>query len=43
MLSDAVAGLHHADQQTVLDCIALINRIDDPADVMGIQLPVSKG
>jgi hypothetical protein len=28
MLSDAAARLHHADQQTVLDCSALINRID---------------
>jgi hypothetical protein len=24
-------------------CIALINRIDNPAGVIGIQLPVSKG
>src|SRR4051812_30403310 len=26
-------GSPHADQQTVLDCIALTNLIDDPADV----------
>jgi hypothetical protein len=32
MLCDEAARLHHADQQTVLDCISLIDRIDDRSD-----------
>jgi hypothetical protein len=43
MLPNEAGRLHHADRQMVPDCIALINRIDDPASVRGIQLPLSKG
>jgi len=43
MLPNEAGRLHHADRQMVPDCIALINRIDDPASVRGIQVPLSKG